>query len=162
MINACSALLATCLANTPALPGLFSSDLSRRRSLRTTRPSGSCPAGRPISAPLRMRAAPRPGTCPRLAARAASLRTPGPHGPWPVYTSWRPEPRMRRTRIRSSRRRSAYGHGLPRHYGSPERAAHARGQPGPRRRMPTRGHVIQYDGDEAGSHPVVIPNGINK
>ena len=79
-------------------------------------PSRSGPAGRPVSAPLRMRAAPRPGDMPPARGPRLFAPRPGPNGPGPGSPSWRPGPRRLRTRTRSSSRRSGpVGHGSPHH-----------------------------------------------
>jgi hypothetical protein len=87
--NYCSStLLAACLAKHPCPTQSLYTEPCRSRSLHTTRPSRSCPAGRPISAQLRMRAALRPGDMPPARGRFAAR--PGPHGPGPISLSWRP------------------------------------------------------------------------
>jgi hypothetical protein len=78
-----SALLSACLANTPAPPSVFlarGTDSLQDSFLEIILAFSGRPSGRPVSAPLRERAAPPPGISP---ARGPCLAAPplGPVGP---------------------------------------------------------------------------------
>ena len=144
-----SALLAASLTNTLPHPvfALCTDPQPRVRSQRTTRPSRSGHAGRPVfaCAPRRGR-----GTCPRLAARASPTRDPGlcaRAGLFELLSRAPEAPAPGPLSSSQSRRSGPVGHdALPRDLRAARRA---RARLGPLRRRPTRTYVQSTKGDGA-------------
>jgi hypothetical protein len=84
-----SALLATCLANTPAPPCCFAGPSALTLAgpvLRASPAFSGRPAGRPVSATLHERAAPPPGSLAPARGPLLAATHPGPVGPDPVLS----------------------------------------------------------------------------